>query len=339
MKSRRVQTAGINLHVLEQGTGKPVIALHGFPESSHEWRGVANELADEWRVIAPDTRGHGQSEVTEEGYTRAHFAQDVVDLMDALEIERCPVIAHDWGGIIAVKLALDHGERVERLCLLDTLCTGFPAWANYYYWFMDGDRAEKFFAEHGADFIRSVIGGQVTQLPDPPGCPAEWTSPEMTAPVAWASEEDLETYYKPYTEGEGGWVSCQYYRNLKFNRVIEDAAAPFGERYEPVSMEEMGEAWRNCQVPYEYLDFAPEDRPKQYLGPTMRAFCKPLVEAAGVSLSDDRTPSGDPWLDAFLRHFPDLRTSVVDHGGHFFVEADPVATASLIRSFLTEQPG
>ena len=215
--------------------------MHGFPESSHEWRGVANELADEWRVIAPDTRGHGQSEVTEEGYTRAHFAQDIVDLMDALEIERCPVIAHDWGGIIAVKLALDHGERVERLCLLDTLCTGFPAWANYYYWFMDGDRAEKFFAEHGADFIRSVIGGQVTQLPDPPGCPAEWTSPEMTAPVAWASEEDLETYYKPYTEGEGGWVSCQYYRNLKFNRVIEDAAAPFGERYEPVSMEEMGE--------------------------------------------------------------------------------------------------
>ena len=145
MESKFIQTNSLHMHYLESGSGAPVIAIHGWPETSREYTLVAPHLGENIRLLAPDTRGHGQTEAPENGYDRATLAQDIIDFMDALDIEKCPIIAHDWGGIIATKLALDHGERVERLCLMDTICTGWPVFVQYFYWFMDGDRAEKIF--------------------------------------------------------------------------------------------------------------------------------------------------------------------------------------------------
>ena len=109
MESRFVNAAGLRMHYLEHGSGQPVIAIHGWPETCHEWRRVAPLLGPDHRVLAPDTRGHGRTEAPPHGYDRAQLAGDIVAFMDALGIDRCPVVAHDWGGIIVVKLALDHG--------------------------------------------------------------------------------------------------------------------------------------------------------------------------------------------------------------------------------------
>ncbi|MDD9997397.1 MAG: alpha/beta hydrolase [Gammaproteobacteria bacterium] len=333
MKSKFVKTPALRMHYLEQGEGSPVIAIHGWPETSREWVGVAGELADNWRVLAPDTRGHGDTEAPPDGYDRARLARDIVDFMDALDIERCPIVAHDWGGIIAVKLALDHGERVERLCLLDTICTGWPVFVQYYYWFMDGDRVERFFSTRARDFIASVVGGQDRGLPPPPGCPVEFQSPELTAPEPWATDEVLNAYTIPYEQGDATRVSCNYYRSMQFHRVMPDSGAPNGERYERVPHDEMGRMWHNGEVAAEYLDFAPEDRHKTYHGETLWLFGRYLVEVAGGSLNEAGIPVGDPSFDSFSRHFPNLSAEVVD-GGHFFVESDPQGTARLIDSFL-----
>ena len=96
------------MHYLESGSGRPVIAIHGWPETSHEWGRVASHLDAGVRLLAPDTRGHGRTAAPQSGYDRAQLALDIVHFMDALHIDACPVIAHDWGGIIACKLALDH---------------------------------------------------------------------------------------------------------------------------------------------------------------------------------------------------------------------------------------
>ncbi len=333
MKSKFINTPALRMHFLEEGKGSPVIAIHGWPETSREWTAVAGDLAGNWRVLAPDTRGHGDTEAPPDGYDRARLALDIVDFMDALNVERCPIIAHDWGGIIAVKLALDHGERVERLCLLDTICTGWPKFVQYFYWFMDGDRAERFFGARARDFIASTVGGQDRGLPPPPGCPFEFQSPDLTAPEPWATDEILDAYTTPYEQGDATRVSCGYYRSLKFHRVVPDSGASNRERYELVPHEEMGRMWRNGEVPVEYLDFAPEDRHKTYEGETLWLYGRYLVEAVGGSLNEAGIPVGDPSFDSFSRHFPNLSAEGVD-GGHFFVESQSEGTATLLDNFL-----
>ena len=324
------------MHYLETGseTGTPVIALHGWPETSHEYTLVAPLLGDNIRLIAPDTRGHGDTEAPESGYDRVTLAQDIVDFMDAHEIEKCPVIAHDWGGIIACKLALDHGDRVERLVMMDTICTGWPEFVQYYYWFMDGDRAERFFTERAQDFIRSIVGGHNTGLPAPPECPVEFQAHELVTPEPWATEEHLETYWQPYLSGEDARVSCEYYRNLEFHKVIEDPTADHAERYEHISHDEMGEKWREQSIEPGYLDYAPEDRHKQYTGETLWLYCEPVLQATGSTLNDKGIPVGDAAFNSFSRHFPNLTAHAMP-GGHFFLESHPEEAARRLRDFLT----
>ena len=334
MESRFVNAAGLRMHYLEHGSGQPVIAIHGWPETCHEWRRVAPLLGPDYRVLAPDTRGHGQTEAPPDGYDRAQLAGDIVAFMDALGIDRCPVVAHDWGGIIAVKLALEHGDRVERLCLLDTICTGWPTFVQYYYWFMDGDRAERFFAERAEPFIRFVVGGESTSLPQPPESPFDSAIAQLTAPDPWTTDEDIEAYVAPYRDADAGRVSCAYYRTLEFHRVIEDPGAPNGERYEHVPHETMGAWWRTGTIPAEYLDYAPEDRHKQYRGPTLWLYGEEVAAASGAETAGG-VPRGDPAWESFSRHFPNL-TGHPMGGGHFFAEARPEETAAHLRAFLAQ---
>ncbi|GIG62711.1 hypothetical protein Lfu02_70830 [Longispora fulva] len=96
------------------GTGRPLLALHGHLAEGATWADLAAELGDEWRVIAPDQRGHGDSDrsVT---YARADYVADALALLDALGIEQAVVLGHSGGGITAYQLAARHPERVIAL--------------------------------------------------------------------------------------------------------------------------------------------------------------------------------------------------------------------------------
>lgn len=105
----------------QSGEGPPLILLHGWPESSYCWKGVAEELSDEFRIIAPDLRGLGDSERTLDpaAYTKQEMGQDLLALLDALEIERCFLAGHDWGGAVAQEAALAAPGRFEKLILMN----------------------------------------------------------------------------------------------------------------------------------------------------------------------------------------------------------------------------
>jgi pimeloyl-ACP methyl ester carboxylesterase len=309
------------------GTGDPVIVLHGWPETSYEWRHVGPLLAaaGNWHVLAPDTRGHGNTAAPGSGYSRGQLAEDVVGFMDALGIERAPVIGHDWGGIIAFKVAVDHGDRVSRLALLDTITTGWPLFVDYYYWFMVPDLAEVFFAKHAEDFIRTIIGRRgAPPLPAPPACPFNMP-PELLATREWADDSDVEAYAAPYRDAAEVAATCNYYRSLSFHRVIADDGATRGERYESVSHEEMAAAWLAGTAGGEYLDYGVEDRHKRYHGPALWMPSSGVLAAAG----DD-----DPAMANFHRQFPNLIVSPIE-AGHFICEEAPDQTAEVLAKFLT----
>src|SRR5215212_6969121 len=146
MHSAFVQTRDLRMHYLQAGTGSPVILIHGFPETSYEWRNQFPVLAEHFAVFAPDTRGFGRTDKPDIRVSRSLLAGDIINFMDALGIEQAAVVGHDWGGIIAFKLAIDYQQRVTRLALLDTLCTVWAPRAIHGYWFKARGLAEEFFA-------------------------------------------------------------------------------------------------------------------------------------------------------------------------------------------------
>ena len=118
---RRVRGDGVELAVVDEGEGPAVLLLHGFPDSSHLWRHQVRALAGAgYRAIAPDLRGFGESDRPAEvaAYRVRHSVADMVAVLDALEVERAHVVAHDWGAAVGWGLAGYAAERVDRLVVL-----------------------------------------------------------------------------------------------------------------------------------------------------------------------------------------------------------------------------
>jgi epoxide hydrolase 4 len=120
----RIDVGGLTLRVAQAGPpdGPLVVLLHGFPESSFGWRQQVPALAAAgFRVWAPDGRGYAGSDAPPgiDAYAMPRLVDDVVDLIDAAGRDRAHVVGHDWGGVVAWKVAEGHPERVERLCVLN----------------------------------------------------------------------------------------------------------------------------------------------------------------------------------------------------------------------------
>jgi haloacetate dehalogenase len=118
----------VSLHVRTAGSGPPVVLLHGYPQSGLCWHRVAPGLAETHTVVVADLRGYGRSsnppdDAAHTVYSKRQMAADVVALMGALGHERFAVAGHDRGGRVAYRTALDHPDRVERLCTLDIIPT------------------------------------------------------------------------------------------------------------------------------------------------------------------------------------------------------------------------
>ncbi len=119
LSHRTVEVGGIGLHVAEGGSGPPVLLLHGWPQHWYAWRAVAPALALDHRVLCPDLRGFGWSDAPPGDYAKATLAADVLALLDALELERVDLIAHDWGAWIGFMLCLEHPERFGHYLALN----------------------------------------------------------------------------------------------------------------------------------------------------------------------------------------------------------------------------
>ncbi len=110
---------GVRLHYLRQGQGRPLVLLHGWPQTSFCWRKVMGPLAQHFAVIAPDLRGFGASDKPVTGYDMRTVATDIRELIVVLGYEKAILVGHDWGGLVARRLALDAPALVDRLVIVD----------------------------------------------------------------------------------------------------------------------------------------------------------------------------------------------------------------------------
>jgi pimeloyl-ACP methyl ester carboxylesterase len=123
----RVDVGGVGIEYDVTGDGRPVLLLHGFPDSGRLWRDQVPALAEAgFKVIVPDMRGFGRSDQPAgvDAYSMQMLAGDVLAVMSDAGVERAHVIGHDWGAAIAWGLASIVADRVDHLV---TLSVGHPA--------------------------------------------------------------------------------------------------------------------------------------------------------------------------------------------------------------------
>lgn len=124
----RVDVGEATLRVRHGGSGPPLLLLHGYPETHMMWSRVADGLARDFTVIAPDLRGYGESTAPpttpdHETYSKRAMARDAVALMRHFGFGRFNLAGHDRGGRVAYRLALDHPDVLLKLSILDIIPT------------------------------------------------------------------------------------------------------------------------------------------------------------------------------------------------------------------------
>jgi pimeloyl-ACP methyl ester carboxylesterase len=120
LRRQEIRLHGHPVSYYEAGSGPVVLLVHGITSSADAWRGVMPALAEHHTVVAPDLLGHGGSAKPRGDYSLGAYASSLRDLLAALGHQRMTVVGHSMGGGIAMQLAYQFPERVERLALVSS---------------------------------------------------------------------------------------------------------------------------------------------------------------------------------------------------------------------------
>ncbi len=156
---------GVRMHYVDEGSGAPVLLLHGEPTSSFLWRKLIDPIvAAGRRAVAPDLIGFGRSDKPDEvgWYSYDRHAGSVAKLVATLDLRELTLVVHDWGGPIGLRFAMENPERVARLVILNTGIGGGRAPSDTWLRFRDVVRARG----SSIDPVRLIEAGTVHGLSD-----------------------------------------------------------------------------------------------------------------------------------------------------------------------------
>jgi haloacetate dehalogenase len=225
--SREVTTDRGMVFCHEDGTGPPILLLHGFPETSLMWHGIAPLLANEFTVVAADLPGYGRGDCPvdnedHEAMSKRALASTLVEAMTALGHETFAIIGHDRGGRVAYRAALDHPDSVTAVAVLDIIPT-YEVW----------ERAD---ARLALSFWPFSLLAQPAPLPEQlllaapeaviDNALSEWGSPPETFP-SWLRE----AYVAALSDPAHVHTICEEYRAAAgIDREIDRADLETGRR-------------------------------------------------------------------------------------------------------------
>ena len=182
-ETRRFDVNGVQIHArvptAPRGHKPALLLLHGFPQTHALWQRVAQALKHDYWIVLPDLRGYGDSSKPaglpdHANYSKRTLAQDMVDVMDLLGCPQFFLCGHDRGARVAARLALDHAEKVQKLCLIDIAPTldmydgtgmaqHYKEFARaYYHWFhliQPWPLPEKMIGGCAQDYLHATLGG------------------------------------------------------------------------------------------------------------------------------------------------------------------------------------
>ena len=274
-KPMRIATDGAEINLVTGGEGPPLLLLHGYPQNLTMWRKIMPRLARHFTVVASDLRGYGDSAKPpggedHGGYSKRAMALDQLQVMNQLGHDRFFVAGHDRGGRVAHRMALDHGDAVSRLAVLDIVpthklfATTDQAFATaYYHWFFliqPYDLPETLIGTDPAYYLDQLLG--------------RWGQTE-----AAITPEARAEYLRCFSDPATIHASCEDYRAAaSIDLVHDDAcldikiACPllvlWGKRGAMHRLYDLLDCWREraADVRGEALDcghYLPEEKPEE----------------------------------------------------------------------------
>jgi haloacetate dehalogenase len=203
-----VDLDGVRIKVRRAGAGRPILLLHGYPQTMVMWHRIAPSLAENFTVVVADLRGYGGSSKPEGGpghrnYAKRVMALDMTTLMARLGHDRFAVAGHDRGGRVAHRMALDAPDRVAALAVLDIVPTR--------HMFMHVDRAMAtsyfhwFFLTVGEGLPEKLINGN----------PGAWIDSRFAGRHAGGLPIDdaaMAEYRRVFTDPRAVHATCEDYR-------------------------------------------------------------------------------------------------------------------------------
>ena len=140
-----VKTSGGELHYRVSGTGKPLLLLHGYSGYGEQWRIFLDEFVADYKIIAVDLPGHGQSSKMGSNFIVADAARDIWQLMDHLEVKEVYGVGYSVGGMTLLRMALLEPSRVHSMVLAASAFTVL------------GDRSDEKFEQLPAGYRQDLL--------------------------------------------------------------------------------------------------------------------------------------------------------------------------------------
>ncbi len=207
----------LEMHVASVGSGDPVVLLHGWPQTWHEWRKLMPLLCGQYRLIAPDLPGLGDSSKPLEGYDKKTLAADLWELCEQLELTRFHLVGHDWGGPTAFALACAHPQAVRTLAILDVTIPGIGPDIS------QGGRRWHHPFHMTPDLPETLVQGREREY-------LSWFYREFCWQRDAISRADIDEYVRCYTQPGALRAGFAYYRNIPVDQANNRAILASGFR-------------------------------------------------------------------------------------------------------------
>lgn len=149
---------GFQMHYVDEGTGEPIVCVHGMPTWSYLYRNFIKELSKTNRVVVPDQMGFGKSDVPlDKPYLMEQHVDNLTKLISKLDLEDITMIVQDWGGPIGLGYAVDHQDRIKRVVIMNTSVGVMKADAKPWYHSMEKRGTYEKFIKNTSNLIKMGI--------------------------------------------------------------------------------------------------------------------------------------------------------------------------------------
>jgi pimeloyl-ACP methyl ester carboxylesterase len=217
MEHRTLRLSRVTLHLVTAGDGDPVVLLHGWPQTWHEWRKVIPLLAGSYRLVVPDLPGLGDSTQPAGGYDKKSIGVDLGEMCERLQLGRFHLVGHDWGGPSAFALACALPERVRTLTVLDVTIPGIGPDIS------QGGRRWHHAFHMTPELPEALVQGREREY-------LGWFYREFCWQRGAISEADMDEYVRCYARPGAMSAGFEYYRALPRDKADNQRLLDSGVR-------------------------------------------------------------------------------------------------------------
>ena len=192
------EVCGSQMHYLQQGSGDPILFLHGMPTSSYIWRNIMPSLAPLGRCIALDLIGMGKSDKPDIAYTVEDHILYVEKFIEAMNLKRLTIVMHGWGSIMGFHYAMTHETRCKGLAFYEAYVRPFTEAdvslaQQEQILSLDALSRQYDFEMNGIDFVDKAL---------------------MQAMMSPLTNEEMRHYREPFFPDNAGKPLLQYFKEL-----------------------------------------------------------------------------------------------------------------------------